>query len=101
MRKNMNTDHRCIRGLEHMRSPAHFEQIRINADCVYSGVLREQQRQRMLGIHDPEEIEKISAAASLWARNVAFINNYHLKILSIFLKLYNLPQLISNDQEHL
>eukprot|EP00957_Ditylum_brightwellii_P029201 2207302-Ditylum_brightwellii.AAC.1 len=67
----MNTDHRCIRGLEHMRSPAHFEQIRINADCVYSGVLREQQRQRMLGIHDPEEIEKISAAASLWARNVA------------------------------
>eukprot|EP00957_Ditylum_brightwellii_P134534 10256168-Ditylum_brightwellii.AAC.1 len=67
----MNTNHRCIRGLEHMRSPEHFEQIKINADFVYFGVLREQQRQQMLGIYYPEKIQKISAAASLWARNVA------------------------------
>uniref|UniRef100_A0A7S4RAE5 Uncharacterized protein n=2 Tax=Ditylum brightwellii TaxID=49249 RepID=A0A7S4RAE5_9STRA len=71
MRKNMNTNQRCIRGLEHMRSPEHFEQIKVNADCVYIGVLKEQQRQRAIGINDPEEIQKISAAASLWARNVA------------------------------
>mmetsp|Transcript_45298 Transcript_45298/g.68313 ORF Transcript_45298/g.68313 Transcript_45298/m.68313 type:complete len:165 (-) Transcript_45298:313-807(-) len=71
IRNNMNINHRCIRGLEHMISPEHFEQIKVNADCVYFGVLREQQRQQRLGVYDPEEIRKVSVAASLWARNVA------------------------------
>eukprot|EP00957_Ditylum_brightwellii_P156310 11897310-Ditylum_brightwellii.AAC.1 len=44
---------------------------KINCNCVHSGVLKEQHRQQMLGIHDPEEIRNVSFISSQWARNVA------------------------------
>eukprot|EP00957_Ditylum_brightwellii_P093878 7148364-Ditylum_brightwellii.AAC.1 len=54
--KNGNTCNRCIRGLEHLVSPELMEQKKINKDCVYFGVFKEQHRQRMQGINDIEEI---------------------------------------------
>mmetsp|Transcript_8566 Transcript_8566/g.12221 ORF Transcript_8566/g.12221 Transcript_8566/m.12221 type:complete len:88 (+) Transcript_8566:93-356(+) len=71
MQDNNNINNRCIRGLENLASPELFEQVKINKDCVYFGVLREQQRQRMLGIHDVEEMRKVSSVASKWARKKA------------------------------
>eukprot|EP00957_Ditylum_brightwellii_P072197 5488338-Ditylum_brightwellii.AAC.1 len=71
VQKNGNTCDRCIRGIEHMISPGHLEQVRINRDCVHFGVFKEQHRQRMLGIIDREEIRKVSLTASQWARNKA------------------------------
>mmetsp|Transcript_32968 Transcript_32968/g.43936 ORF Transcript_32968/g.43936 Transcript_32968/m.43936 type:complete len:119 (-) Transcript_32968:89-445(-) len=71
MQKNTNTCNRCIRGLEHMRSPEHLEQKKINLDCVRLGVLKEQQRQQMFGIFDPNELRNISSKASEWAKNNA------------------------------
>uniref|UniRef100_A0A7S4R9E9 Uncharacterized protein n=1 Tax=Ditylum brightwellii TaxID=49249 RepID=A0A7S4R9E9_9STRA len=71
MQKNTNTCNRCIRGLEHMISPEHFEQKKINRDCVQLGVLKEQQRQEMYGIIDSNELRNISSKASKWARNKA------------------------------
>eukprot|EP00957_Ditylum_brightwellii_P185748 14142080-Ditylum_brightwellii.AAC.1 len=72
MQKNGRTCNRCTRGLEHMVSPELMEQKKINKDCVYSGVFKEQQRQRMQGINDIEEIRNVSSIASQWARKKAF-----------------------------
>mmetsp|Transcript_12988 Transcript_12988/g.17455 ORF Transcript_12988/g.17455 Transcript_12988/m.17455 type:complete len:154 (+) Transcript_12988:754-1215(+) len=71
MQKNTNTCNRCIRGLEHMRSREHLEQTKINTDCVRLGVLKEQQRQKVHGIFDPNELRNISSKASEWAKNKA------------------------------
>mmetsp|Transcript_8567 Transcript_8567/g.12223 ORF Transcript_8567/g.12223 Transcript_8567/m.12223 type:complete len:96 (+) Transcript_8567:93-380(+) len=72
MQDNNNINNRCIRGLENLASPELFEQVKINKDCVYFGVLREQHRQQMLGIRDVEEMRKVSSVASQWARKKAF-----------------------------
>eukprot|EP00957_Ditylum_brightwellii_P119416 9109888-Ditylum_brightwellii.AAC.1 len=58
MQETGNACKRCIRGLEYIASPEYFEQVKINRDCVYSAVFREQHRQQMLGINDLEEIRK-------------------------------------------
>uniref|UniRef100_A0A6U3SC85 Uncharacterized protein n=2 Tax=Ditylum brightwellii TaxID=49249 RepID=A0A6U3SC85_9STRA len=71
MKKNTNSCNRCIRGLEHMRSREHLEQTKINMDCVRLGVLKEQQRQKVHGIFDPNELRYISSKASEWAKNKA------------------------------
>uniref|UniRef100_A0A7S4SVS4 Uncharacterized protein n=1 Tax=Ditylum brightwellii TaxID=49249 RepID=A0A7S4SVS4_9STRA len=72
LQRNKHPTNRCIRGLEHCVSPELFEQMKINRDSVCFGVLREQHRQHMLGIHDKEEIRKVSSIASKWASMKAF-----------------------------
>uniref|UniRef100_A0A7S2DYN1 Uncharacterized protein n=1 Tax=Helicotheca tamesis TaxID=374047 RepID=A0A7S2DYN1_9STRA len=62
---------RCIRGIEQYIFPEFTEQKKINKDCVLLAVLQEQDRQKTLGIYDPEELRNASKSASEWARNLA------------------------------
>lgn len=60
------------RGLEHLLSPAHLEQRKINKDCVSQAVLGEQGRQRAAGnVRDDEGLRSASERASLWSRDLA------------------------------
>eukprot|EP00957_Ditylum_brightwellii_P017634 1328534-Ditylum_brightwellii.AAC.1 len=72
MQRNGNSCGRCIRGLEHLVSPELMEQSKINLNSAYWNILKEQHRQRVLGINDMEEMRIVSSAASQWARNKAF-----------------------------
>uniref|UniRef100_A0A7S4NB91 Uncharacterized protein n=1 Tax=Odontella aurita TaxID=265563 RepID=A0A7S4NB91_9STRA len=58
----------CYHGLDHRRSPAHCEQIKINRDCCFSAVFDAQQRQRVVGHCNEEAISKASRRGSQWAR---------------------------------
>eukprot|EP00565_Helicotheca_tamesis_P001144 CAMPEP_0185725192 /NCGR_PEP_ID=MMETSP1171-20130828/1494_1 /TAXON_ID=374046 /ORGANISM="Helicotheca tamensis, Strain CCMP826" /LENGTH=198 /DNA_ID=CAMNT_0028393241 /DNA_START=46 /DNA_END=639 /DNA_ORIENTATION=+ len=71
MRTNGSDCRRCIRGLEHLASSEHSEQREIIRECNTVSVLREQHRQKNLGIYDPDEIRKMSEATSQWSKNTA------------------------------
>ena len=61
----------CTRGLEHMRSAMHLEQMRINKDCHYDAIFDEQERQESLDIYDFDEMSLVSQHGSAWARERA------------------------------
>ena len=61
----------CTRGLEHMRSTVHLEQMRINKDCHYDAIFDEQERQEAEDIYDFDEMSLVSQHGSAWARERA------------------------------
>mmetsp|Transcript_1949 Transcript_1949/g.5162 ORF Transcript_1949/g.5162 Transcript_1949/m.5162 type:complete len:228 (-) Transcript_1949:29-712(-) len=61
----------CTRGLEHLRSPAHLEQHRINKDMVIESVINEQDKQWKACVNCPSGIAVASSTASQWARDLA------------------------------
>ena len=61
----------CVRGLEHLQSPAHLEQRKINKDFVNAAVFNEQERQRAGAINNPSEIACAARYNSRWATEKA------------------------------
>ena len=61
----------CTRGLEHMRSTVHLEQMRINKDCHYDAIFDEQDRQDDRNIYDFDMMAVVSQHGSAWARERA------------------------------
>ena len=58
-------DNYCERGLEKLKSIEILERCKINNDCVISGVLKEQKRQKSRSINSPNAIAETS---QFWSR---------------------------------
>lgn len=61
----------CVRGLEYILSRTHLEQRRSEKQEVMHAVLKEQERQRTLGINDIERLSRVSHVASRRAKEWA------------------------------
>ena len=61
----------CSRGFENHFSTKIHKEIRLRRMLVTKSVLKEQLRQRLLGINDDESIRSASVSGSQWARDKA------------------------------